>query len=122
MDFATFWKTYPHPKNRGSKAVAEQKFNALSIGLRTDMLAGLAKYQDYLATETWCSAMQAQRWLNKSTKNWQTWAEAEKGEDADMAEIQKGHEEIKERNRQRDAAAYKQWQDRYEKQFGWRPR
>lgn len=121
MNFQDFWKAYRHPKNRGSKALAEKKFNALGIGLRTDMLAGLEKYQAYLAENAWNAPMQAQRWLNKSTKNWQAWTEAEEGQDADLAQIKESHEEIKERNRRADAAAYKRWQDRYERQFGWRP-
>ena len=122
MTFPDFWATYPHPKNRGSKAHAEKLYGRLSMSDKIDMLAGLGKYQAYLAENTWNAPMQAQRWLNKATKNWQSWIEAAEGEDGDISQIQRETEEIRKRNEQRQAAADEQWRDRYEKQFGLRPR
>lgn len=121
MNFADFWKAYPHPKNRGSKAHAEELYGRLSITDRTDMLAGLARYSGYINGSDWQNAMQAERWLNKKKKNWQEWAEAEKGEDADLSQIHRETEAAKELNRRRQTHADEQWRDRYERQFGHRP-
>jgi hypothetical protein len=88
MDFEDFWKNYPHPKNRGSKAHAEKLYGRLSVWERVEMLSGLGKYQAYLAENTWNAPMQAQRWLNKDKKNWQSWTEAAEGEDGDIRQIQ----------------------------------
>ena len=122
MNFAEFWKSYPHPKNRGSKAHAEDLYGRLSLLDRTDMLAGLEKYKAYLTTTDWQSPMQAQRWLNKKAKNWQSWIEAAQGENADISQIQRETEEIRERNKRRQAAADEAWRVRYQRQFGHRPR
>ena len=121
MNFADFWKAWRHPKNRGSKAEAEQLFNALSLGQRIAMEAGMAPYFAYCDETEWYQPMQARRWLNKKKENWQSWAEAEAGEDADISQIQRETAEIKARNERRQAAAVEQWRDRYERQFGHRP-
>lgn len=121
MNFADFWKSYPHPKNRGSKAHAEELYGRLSITDRTDMLAGLARYAEYIHGSDWQNAMQAERWLNKKKKNWQSWIEAEKGEDADLSQIQREREELAKRNARRDAAAEEQWRQRFERVIGYRP-
>lgn len=121
MNFADFWKTYPHPKNRGSKAQAEKLFGRLSIGQRTRMEAGLERYKAHVAETEWYSPMQAQRWLNPKAENWDAWAEAEPGEDADISQIQRETAEIKARNERRQAAADEQWKRKYSKQFGHRP-
>lgn len=121
MTFDEFWKSYPHPKNRGSKSHAEKLFNRLDMWDRGNMLQGLEKYKEYVAETEWYNAMQAQRWLNKSAKNWQSWIDAKKGEDADVSQILRETEELRERNRRRQAAAEEAWRDRYERQFGHRP-
>lgn len=119
MDFDTFWKAYPHPKNRGSKDKAMRLLSALTLGDMIEVERAIPGYKAHLDASDWQVPMQAQRFLNRKDRNWRAFIGNTVGED--MAEIQSGHEEIKERNRQRDAAAYKRWQDRYEKQFGWRP-
>jgi len=121
MNFPDFWKAYPHPKNRGSKAKAEQLYNALGVFQKADMLAGLEKYKAYVFETEWYQSMQAQRWLNPRAENWDSWADAEKGEDGDIRQIQKETRQLSERNRRRQQAADEKWRDRYEKQFGWRP-
>ena len=121
MNFADFWKAYPHPKNRGSKAQAETLYGRLSITDRTDMLAGLEKYRTYLAETEWQQPMQAQRWLNKRARNWQSWIDAAQGEDADLSQIHRETEALKQRNARRKAAAEEAWRQKYERQFGHRP-
>ena len=121
MIFESFWKSYPHPKNRGSKAHAEELYGRLSITDRTDMLAGLERYSEYIHGSDWQNAMQAERWLNKKKKNWQSWAEAEKGEDADISQIRRETAALKERNARRQEAADEGWRDRFQRQFGHRP-
>lgn len=122
MNFADFWKTYPHPKNRGPKGHAEKLYDKLTISEKTDMLAALPKYKAYLAADgQWQNAMQAQRWLGKKKKEWTAWLEAAEGEDADMSQIRRETEAIRERNERRHRLADEAWRDRYEKQFGHRP-
>lgn len=121
MNFADFWTAYPHPKNRGSKAEAESLYDKLSLGQRIRMEAGLPKYAAYCAETEWYQPMQAQRWLNGKKENWQSWAEAEKGEDADISQIQRETAALKERNARRDAAAKEAWRDKYQRRFGHRP-
>lgn len=121
MNFADFWKAYPHPKNRGSKAHAEELYGRLSITDRVDMLGGLDRYREYINASDWQNAMQAERWLNKKKKNWQEWALAEAGEDADISQIQRETAALKERNDRREAAAKEAWRDKYQRLIGHRP-
>lgn len=122
MTFSDFWATYPHPKNRGSKAHAEKLYGRLSLRAKTDMLAGLEKYKAYVAETEWYQPMQAQRWLNKSAKNWQSWIEAAEGEDGDLSDIKRRTEGLRERNERREAVYEEIWRDKYEKRYGRRPR
>ncbi len=122
MDFADFWKSYPHPKHRGPKPHAEKLYDKLTISEKTDMLAGLERYKAYLATTDWQQPMQVQRWLGKRKKEWTAWLEVAQGEDADLSQIKRETEELRARNGRRQAAADEAWRDRYEQQFGHRPR
>lgn len=121
MNFADFWKAYPHPTHRGPRPHAESLFNKLTIAEKTDMLAGLEAYKRYLNATDWQQPMQAQRWLNKKKKNWTAWTEAKEGEDADLSQIHRETEALRKRNARRKAAAEEAWRDKYETQFGHRP-
>lgn len=121
MSFADFWNDYCHPKNRGSKAEAEELYNKLTLDDRVVEGRARPRYKAYVAETEWYNPMQARRWLNKKKKNWLAWAEAAEGEDADMSQLKRETEALKERNRRRQEAADEKWRDRYERQFGHRP-
>ena len=121
MNFADFWKSYPHPKHRGSKLETERLYDKLNLGQRVRLEAALPVYARYCAETEWYHAMQAKRFINPRNENWDAWAEAKQGEDADLSQIRRETERIRERNRRQQAAADEAWRDRYEKQFGWRP-
>jgi len=121
MNFADFWKSYPHPPNRGSKADTEKLFDRLTVGQRTRMEAGLPRYTAHVHETEWYQAMQARRWLNPRAENWDAWAEAAPGEDADLETIKRETAELKRRNAKRRAAADEQWAQKYQRQFGHRP-
>lgn len=121
MNFADFWKAYPHPKNRGSRVETERLYGRLSMGQRVRLEAALPVYARYCADTEWYQPMQARRFVNPRNENWDAWAEAKEGEDADLLAITRATEEIKKRNARRNVAAEEAWRDRYERQFGHRP-
>ena len=121
MNFDDFWKTYCHPKNRGSKVETERLFNRLTISQRCRLEAAVPVYARYCADNEWYQPMQARRFVNPRNENWDAWAEAKQGEDADLSQIQRDTEALRERNARRKAAAEEAWRDKYEAQFGHRP-
>lgn len=121
MTFEDFWKAWRHPKNRGSKLETERLFNKMTIGQRTRLEAAMPRYFAYCDDNPWYQPMQARRFINPRNENWDGWAEAQKGEDADLSQIQRETEEIRERNRRRQEAADEAWRQKYERQFGHRP-
>lgn len=121
MNFADFWKAYPHPRNRGSKADAEKLFNRLNIDQRTRMEAGLPRYTAHVNETEWYQAMQARRWLNPKSENWDAWAEAQPGEDADLEQLKRECEEAAANAQRRRDIVKERWRDKWEKQYGYRP-
>lgn len=72
-DFETFWGTYPHPANRGSKKVAREAFFKRCRD-PTAVMRGVENYAAYLATSDWQRPAMAQTWINQ--QRWETWQEA----------------------------------------------
>ena len=121
MNFADFWKTYRHPKNKGSKVETERLFNRLTMGQRVRLEAAMPVYAKYCDDTVWYQPMQARRFVNPRNENWDAWAEAKEGEDADLSQIHRETEALRERNARRKAAAEEAWRQKYEAQFGHRP-